>query len=176
VLDLRAVELAGTDGDDGSKKMLAAVSDQAAKLMGDGIKTLGATVDRIGKTANETYTSTPSNNAYGRGDTVVSKRGLSSTDKKTLADVIATCKDVELSSDQLVQALGADAGAIGEVKQSTTALSAHANEVLNANYGDTTANTGTTTAQPGANSSGAAQQRPPHKESVIFARSSPARG
>ena len=77
VLDFRAVELAGTDADDGSKKMLAEISDQTAKLMGEGIKTLGATVDRIAKTANETYTSTPSNNAYGRGDTVVSKRGLS---------------------------------------------------------------------------------------------------
>ena len=137
VLDLRAVELAGTGTDDGTKKMVGDLSDSAGKLMGDAVKTMSTTVEKISTTANQTTTRKQNNN-YGPDQNIVTKRGLTSADKNTLGDIIVTCKDVEAATGQITQALGSDASAsaIGEVKSSAGTLASRAEEVLKADYGE----------------------------------------
>ena len=83
--------------------MLAEISDQAAKLMGEAVRNLTGVVDKVAKTANETYDSGPRNTGYGQAQSVPMKRGLSSTDRQSLEDVIATCKDIEKAAEQLCE-------------------------------------------------------------------------
>jgi hypothetical protein len=143
--------------DHGSSKMLGEISDQAAKLMGDAVKSMTGVVDKIAKTANEAYDTAPRNTGYGQGQSVISKRGLSSTDKKTLEDVVATCKDIEGAAEQLAQgsdekgapatrpaAHGASGGdSIATVQQQASALRMRAENMLNGDYSDRSNNPGT---------------------------------
>jgi methyl-accepting chemotaxis protein len=168
VLDLRAVELAGTDSDEQSKKMVGEVADHAGKLMDEAIKNLSATVEKINTTANQS-TQHRKNSAYGSGEMVISKRGLSSTDKNTLEDVIATTKDIESAVDQMSASMGDQAGQITDVKQHASTLANRANEVLKADYTDQSTRPNNTPIRtsptPGANNNdpnnGANQQPPP---------------
>jgi len=176
LLDLRAVEIAGTGSPARTGKMLGEISDQAARLMGDGLNRMSTAVDKIAKTANESYDSTVPGNGYGQPQTVVSKRGLTSTDKSTLTEVIANCKDIEMAAEQLGE--GGDekgsaatkpaenSSAISKVQQQATALKNRADQLLSGDYSDRTAggNPGTVTGQQQQRPQQPPPQQPPPQQ------------
>src|SRR5256885_2563563 len=134
VMALRAMEQMATGSDEVSSKMLGQLSDRAAKLMGDAVKQMSVQVDKIKQQA-EMIASTGNNsrsrgmyggNAGGSTPEVVRKRGLTTTDKNELMNVIATCKDVSAASELMSKSASASAAGAADATGAGVAAGAGA--------------------------------------------------
>lgn len=130
---LRNMELAATGKDDTVKGVIDQLGSRAAALMLEEVKKMSTEVEKISTTANQTSTDAYVNPA--RGSSVVStqKRGLTTTDSRTLTSVVQMTGQIGKAADELAAAVGSDQQ-FSAVKEDSARLSQRAYDVLNANY------------------------------------------
>jgi hypothetical protein len=140
IRDLRSLELAATEKDERTKKVLGELGTHARELLAKAVKDEGKRVDDIEKTANETvqiqdYGRDPKSN--GRGTTIQTewkKRGLNRNDAGTLRDSLALMEKVAGACREMTDAIGDKSTDFAPVRADVEKVAKKADSVLNTDY------------------------------------------
>jgi hypothetical protein len=140
IRDLRSLELAATDKDERTKKVLGELGAHAHELLAKAVKDEGKKVDDIEKTANETvqiqdYGRDPKSNGRGtKIETQWKKRGLSRNDAGSLRDSITLTGKVAAACHEMADALGDKSVDFATVRTDAEKVAKKADSVLNEDY------------------------------------------
>jgi hypothetical protein len=132
IRDLRSLELAATEKDERTRKVIGQLGAHARDLLDKAVKDEGKKVDAIEKTANETiqiqdYGRDPKSN--GRGTKIETQwklRGLTRTDAGALRDSLTMMEKVAAACHEMTDALGGGDKAGGGATQPAAAAPAPA--------------------------------------------------
>lgn len=140
IRDLRSLELAATDKDERTKKVLGDLATHAHELLAKAAKDEGKKVDEIEKTANETVQiqdfgrDPKTNGRSSKVETQWKKRGLSRNDAGALRDSITLTEKVAAACHEMADALGDKSADFGAVRADAEKVAKKADSVLNADY------------------------------------------
>lgn len=136
IADLRYLEMAATGSDSNYQSATSGIVDHASKLMSDALATMDQKVSAISAEANKTTTQQmPGKNV---GQVIIgTKRGLYSTDRNVLNEVINTSGQISQAAQEFAKAAG-KSSSFDTIQKSAEALNKKATDVLNADYSTNT--------------------------------------
>lgn len=142
--EVRNLEVAATGKDDTIKAMISELGTRASTLMLDEVRKMSAEVEKINGLANQSTADPTYGQQPGVTQYALQKRGLISTDSRTLQEVMSTTTQIGKACDELSVAIGSDK-VFTAVKDDAARLSQRAYDVLNADYSGNRANVRPTT-------------------------------
>ncbi|HEY1628865.1 MAG TPA: hypothetical protein VGF52_03335 [Tepidisphaeraceae bacterium] len=144
--DLRAVEIAATGKDDASAQLISGVADHAGELMSTALSSMSTMVDKLQQQASQSTNAQVT--AYNVGD-VQTQRGLNSSEKSQLNQIVNNAKNISSACDDFAKAMSTPSSTLDGAKKQADALAKRADEVMNATYGVTNVTAPQTPGQPG---------------------------
>jgi hypothetical protein len=140
IRDLRSLELAATEKDERTKKVLGDLATRARDLLAKAVTDEGKKVDAIEKTANESieiqdFGRDPKSNGRGtKIETQWKKRGLNRNDAGTLRDSLTLMGKVAAACHEMADALGDKSTDFAPVRADAEKVAKKADSVLNTDY------------------------------------------